>query len=284
MSLFKRFGFDFSDMRVLLVEDNEFELNLGKEALKQLGYTTVVVARDGREAFETLEHFPNINLIISDWNMPHMNGLEFLRHVHERWPGTPFVMLTGNDSVEHVADARRAGVFAYVLKPFTLDNLQRKIIAAIRMRLAMGGDKADNDDRVYVEAMEQIEALTGNLGEDKSQPISKEFQRLEDAVESVLFSGESGEAGMREFRSAAKSVTENAGLDQDRLELVESVIGQLSEFVEVLDVPTPVQLEVVKLHVESTLAISSGRTEDFDMQNATVLLEGLQMAIARSLN
>ena len=89
---------------------------------------------------------------------------------------------------------------------------------------------------------------------------------------------------MREFRSAAKSVTENAGLDQDRLELVESVIGQLSEFVEVLDVPTPVQLEVVKLHVESTLAISSGRTEDFDMQNATVLLEGLQMAIARSLN
>ena len=55
---------------MLLVEDVEFELNLGKAALKQLGYTTVVIARDGQEAFETIEHFPNINLIISDWNMP----------------------------------------------------------------------------------------------------------------------------------------------------------------------------------------------------------------------
>ena len=284
MSLFKRFGFNFSDMRVLLVEDVEFELNLGKAALKQLGYTTVVIARDGREAFETIEHFPNINLIISDWNMPHLNGLEFLHLVHERWPGIPFVMLTGNDSLEHVAEARRAGVFAYVLKPFTLDSLQRKIISAIRMRLAMGGDKADDGDRIYVEAMEQIEALTGTLGDDESRPIPEDFERLEDAVESVLFSGQSSEAEMREFRAAAKSVTEKAGLDSDRLQLVESIIGQLSEFVEVLDVPSPVQLEVVKLHVESTLAITGGRTEDFDMKNAKVLLEGLQMAMARSLD
>ena len=269
---------------MLLVEDVEFELNLGKAALKQLGYTTVVIARDGREAFETIEHFPNINLIISDWNMPHLNGLEFLHLVHERWPGIPFVMLTGNDSLEHVAEARRAGVFAYVLKPFTLDSLQRKIISAIRMRLAMGGDKADDGDRIYVEAMEQIEALTGTLGDDESRPIPEDFERLEDAVESVLFSGQSSEAEMREFRAAAKSVTEKAGLDSDRLQLVESIIGQLSEFVEVLDVPSPVQLEVVKLHVESTLAITGGRTEDFDMKNAKVLLEGLQMAMARSLD
>ena len=284
MSLFKRFGFDFSDMRVLLVEDNEFELNLGKAALKQLGYSTVVVARDGQEAFETIEHFPNINLIVSDWNMPHLNGLEFLRIVHERWPGIPFVMLTGNDSLEHVAEARRAGVFAYVLKPFTLENLQRKIISAIRMRLAMGGDKADNSDQIYVSAMEQIEALTGGLDNDQSQPIPEDFERLENAVESVLFSGQHGEDGMEEFRSAAKAVTEKAGLDPDRLNLVDSVIGQLSEFVEVLEIPTPVQLEVVKLHVESTLAITSGRTEDFDMKNAKVLLEGLQMALSRSLD
>ena len=132
--------------------------------------------------------------------------------------------------------------------------------------------------------MEQIEALTGTLGDDESRPIPEDFERLEDAVESVLFSGQSSEAEMREFRAAAKSVTEKAGLDSDRLQLVESIIGQLSEFVEVLDVPSPVQLEVVKLHVESTLAITGGRTEDFDMKNAKVLLEGLQMAMARSLD
>ena len=284
MSLFKRFGFKFSDLRVLLVEDNEFELNLSKAALKQLGYDSVVVARDGREAFETIEHFPNINLIVSDWNMPHLNGLEFLRLVHERWPGIPFVMLTGNDTVEHVAEARRAGVFAYVLKPFTLDNLQGKIIASIRMRLAMGGEKADDEDRVYVEAMEQIEALTGNIGDEESRPLPEEFQRLENAVEAILFSGDDRQAKMREFRAAAISVTEKAGLDQDRLEMVESIISQLSEFVEVLDVPTPEQLEVVKLHLESTLAITSGRTEEFDMKNAKTLLKGLQMAMARSLD
>jgi two-component system chemotaxis response regulator CheY len=126
ITLFHHFGLEFSKMQVLYVEDNEFALNLGKTALQKMGFKTVIVAKDGQEAIDTIEHFPDIKLIISDWNMPKVSGIDLLHIARERWPGVPFVMVTSNDSVEHVAEARRSGVFAYVLKPFTLHGLRKK--------------------------------------------------------------------------------------------------------------------------------------------------------------
>lgn len=139
MSIFNNFGVDFSKLRVLLVEDSEFALNLEKQALRELGFQAVVVARDGQEAYDTLEQFETINLIVSDWNMPNLDGLELLKAARRNWPGIPFVLLTINDSVEHLAEARKNGVDAYVIKPFSLDILRDKIISAIRRRLALGG-------------------------------------------------------------------------------------------------------------------------------------------------
>lgn len=283
MSLFQRFGVDLSNIRVLLVEDNEFELNLAKASLKQLGFEGILFARDGREAFETIEHFPNINLIISDWNMPNLNGLEFLRIVHERWPGIPFVMMTGNDSLEQVAEARRSGVYAYVLKPFTLDGLQTKIIAAIRKRLAIGGDRANDDDRVFLEALEHVDAIAANLGDDTSQDIPEEIERFGKAVEDVLFSPGSDKKFLVKFRKAAEAVVATPGLDADSRALVETIVTQLSEFIKVIGTPNPVQQEIVKLHIEVTLAIVSGKVESMDQPSRDKLLQGLQMAVTMAL-
>jgi len=125
-------GLDFSNMQVLLVEDNKFALNLAKSALGELGFETIVVARDGEEAIRAMENHPHFQLIISDWNMPKVTGLDLLKTARQRWPGVPFVMLTSNDSMTHVGEAQESGVFAYIVKPFSLAGLRKQIDAAFQ--------------------------------------------------------------------------------------------------------------------------------------------------------
>ncbi len=132
MSIFKNSDDDFSDLTVLLVEDNAFEQKLARLSLQELGFETVVTASNGKEALDKLEKYAGINLVVSDWNMPTMNGLELLERVRELFPDMPFVMLTGNNFEDQVADAKKAGIFAYVLKPFTLEILRQKITAVVR--------------------------------------------------------------------------------------------------------------------------------------------------------
>ena len=282
MALFERFGLEFSKMRVLFVEDNEFALNLGKTALEELGFGAVVVARDGQEAIETIERFPNINLIISDWNMPEVSGIELLRIARERWPGIPFVMITSNDSVEHVAEARRSGVFAYVLKPFTLQGLRQKIIAAIRRRLADGGDKADDSDFIYLEAIDQIEAVTDNIGDDPTLSLPRENVRFEDAMETLLFSAEGRERHVGPLREAAAALVAQEGLDADARALIGALTDQLQKFIETVGVPNAVQIEIVKLHVESIRAVNLGLLGGKAGVVGPGLVKGLSLAMAKT--
>ena len=279
MSIFNKFGVDFSEMRVLLVEDSEFALNLEKQALRELGFQAVVVARDGQEAYDTLQQFETINLIVSDWNMPNVDGLELLKAARRNWPGIPFVLLTINDSVEHLAEARKNGVDAYVIKPFSLEGLRDKIISAIRKRLALGGDKVDEGDVVYFDVLNRIETLTGGAGNGRKQPINKPLAQLEGAVESVLFSTENRQQHMSEFLEKAKSVHGEAG---KHAKLVQTVIDQLAEFVQSIEQPNPIQLEIVKLHVEAIQAVLSGRLDSASEIDGETLIKGLRMAVAKA--
>ncbi len=284
MTLFHHFGLEFSKMQVLYVEDNEFALNLGKKALQELGFKTVIVAKDGQEAIDTFEHFPDIKLIISDWNMPKVSGIDLLHIARERWPGVPFVMVTSNDSVEHVAEARRSGVFAYVLKPFTLHGLRKKIISAIRRRLADGGDNADNSDDLYREAIDQVEHVTENTGDDETLSLPKEIVRFEDAMETLLFSAEGRDNHVGPFRDAAAALVAQEGLDGESQALIGALAEQLQDFIEGFGVPNAVQLELVKLHVEAIRAVNMGRLKDRTGVVGPDLVKGLAMVISKASN
>ena len=279
MSIFNKFGVDFSELRVLLVEDSEFALNLEKQALRELGFQAVVVARDGQEAYDTLEQFETINLIVSDWNMPNLDGLELLKVARRRWPGIPFVLLTVNDSLEHLAEARKNGVDAYVIKPFSLEGLRDKIISAIRKRLALGGDKVDESDVVYLDVINRIETLTESARAGRKQTIDKPLAQLEGAVERVLFSAENRQQHMSEFLEKAKSIQGEAG---KHAKLVQAIVDQLAEFVRSIEQPNPIQLEIVKLHVEAIQAVLSGRLDSASEIDGETLIKGLQMAIAKA--
>lgn len=116
------------NMRVLVVDDFPAMRKLIKNALAEIGLNKITEAVNGEEAVSILER-EKINLIISDWNMPVMNGLQLLVHVRssEELKALPFIMLTAEGMKDHVVQAIRAGVSNYIVKPFTVEILEAKL-------------------------------------------------------------------------------------------------------------------------------------------------------------
>lgn len=125
----------FEKLRVLLVEDDPFALRLAQSVLKQLGIESIVALKDGKAAIETLNRDSlRFDLIISDWNMPIVSGLDLLKHVRQTWENMPFLMLTGNATEDFVLKARENRVDAYVIKPFSPAQLRQKIMAMFNIK------------------------------------------------------------------------------------------------------------------------------------------------------
>jgi two-component system chemotaxis response regulator CheY len=118
---------DFN-IKVLVVDDFSTMRRIVKNALKQIGFTQTVEADDGTTALEVLKQ-EDVGLIISDWNMPKMSGLDLLKAVKSdaATKDIPFIMVTAEAQKENVLQAVQAGVSNYVVKPFTADNLQEKL-------------------------------------------------------------------------------------------------------------------------------------------------------------
>ncbi len=124
----------FAALTVLLVEDDGFALRLAQSVLRHLGIGVILTARDGEEAIRILEsESTKVDLIVSDWNMPKLSGLDLLRHVRKTWQNMPFLMLTGRASEDFVLAAREYGVNAYIVKPFSPEQLLRKIQSVFNM-------------------------------------------------------------------------------------------------------------------------------------------------------
>src|SRR5215469_12338825 len=126
----------FAQISILLVDDEPFAQKLASTALKQIGVKNVVVAKGGHEALKILaEPHQKFDLIISDWNMPEMTGLNLLKKVRETWPDMPFVMLTGKTTGDFVLAAKENGVNGYIAKPFAPAQLTAKIAAVLRIKM-----------------------------------------------------------------------------------------------------------------------------------------------------
>jgi len=96
--------------------------------LNKLGYTDVVQASNGREGLDRLAANP-VDLIITDWNMPEMTGIEFIRSLrgNAKLSQVPVLMITSNAARDDIVEALRSGVTNYVVKPFTSDTMREKI-------------------------------------------------------------------------------------------------------------------------------------------------------------
>jgi two-component system, chemotaxis family, chemotaxis protein CheY len=126
----------FDPISILLVEDEVFAQKLATAALRQIGVRQVIVAKNGQEALEILAlPHKKFDLVVSDWNMPGMTGLDLLKKVRETWSDMPFVMLTGKTTGDFVLAAKQFGVNGYIAKPFAPAQLQAKIAAVLKIKL-----------------------------------------------------------------------------------------------------------------------------------------------------
>ena len=122
-----------TSIKILVVDDFATMRRIVRGVLKQLGFTKIVEAVDGIDAFDALKKEADIELIVSDWNMPNMTGLELLKAVRgdDDFKHIPFVMVTAEGMKENVVKAVKAGVSNYIVKPFTPEALGEKLQAVL---------------------------------------------------------------------------------------------------------------------------------------------------------
>ncbi len=119
-------------MRILIVDDYRTMLRIIRNLLKQLDFANVDEATDGAAALNML-HDKKYGLVISDWNMEPMTGIQLLREVRAdvKIKEMPFIMITAESKTENVIAAKEAGVTNYIVKPFNAETLKNKMITAI---------------------------------------------------------------------------------------------------------------------------------------------------------
>jgi len=122
------------DMRVLIVDDYKTMLRIIRNLLRQLGFNNIDEATDGSQALQILRSGEQTyGLVISDWNMEPMTGLQLLREVRAdaKLKATPFIMVTAESKSENVIAAKEAGVSNYIVKPFNAETLKSKMVSVL---------------------------------------------------------------------------------------------------------------------------------------------------------
>lgn len=117
-------------MQILVVDDYQTMIRIITNLLKQLGFNNVDSATDGKAALDKIQG-KQYGLIISDWNMEPMTGLDLLKNVRGAGNKVPFIMVTAESKTENVLAAREAGVNNYIVKPFNADTLKSKIASVL---------------------------------------------------------------------------------------------------------------------------------------------------------
>jgi two-component system chemotaxis response regulator CheY len=120
------------NMPILIVDDYKTMLRIIRNLLKQIGFENVEDATDGTEALQKLRE-KQFDLVISDWNMEPMTGIELLREVRQddNLKKLPFIMVTAESKTENVVIAKEAGVSNYIVKPFNAATLKSKLAGVL---------------------------------------------------------------------------------------------------------------------------------------------------------
>lgn len=117
-----------ADLKILAIDDSPTMRRIIVNTLKRAGYDDVVEASDGKDALAKMK-VEKPNFIITDWNMPEMDGLTFVTNVRasDEFKSIPILMVTTRSVKDDIVEAMKAGVSNYIVKPFTPDTLKAKI-------------------------------------------------------------------------------------------------------------------------------------------------------------
>lgn len=116
------------DLKILIVEDQPDARAMIRMMLGELGVTQMFECPDGRQALTFIDTaFDFVDMIICDWNMPGLSGVELLRQLRSVYPDVPFLMVTGRSDMDSVVEAKSSGVTGYIRKPFSKAQLEAKL-------------------------------------------------------------------------------------------------------------------------------------------------------------
>ena len=120
------------NMNVLVVDDYKTMLRILRNLLRQLNFINIQEAENGAEALQKLRE-TSFGLVVSDWNMEPMTGIQLLREVRAdpKLKHIPFVMITAESKSENVIAAKEAGVSNYIVKPFNAETLKTKLVSVL---------------------------------------------------------------------------------------------------------------------------------------------------------
>lgn len=120
-------------MQILVVDDFSTMRRIIRNLLRELGFSNFDEAEDGVQALQKLRAKP-FDLVVSDWNMPNMQGIDLLRAIRAdpRLRYTPVLMVTAEAKRENILEAAKAGVNGYIVKPFNAETLREKLDAIFR--------------------------------------------------------------------------------------------------------------------------------------------------------
>jgi len=116
------------NMKVLIVDDFATMRRILRNILKQIGFTDITEADDGSTALKELKK-EKYDLILSDWNMPEMQGIDLLNTIKadDELKSIPFIMVTAEAQKDNIVGAVKAGVSSYIVKPFTAETISEKL-------------------------------------------------------------------------------------------------------------------------------------------------------------
>ena len=118
------------NMSILIVDDQKTMLRIINSLLRQIGFSNITEATGGQQAIDLVKDH-TYGLILSDWNMDGVTGLDFLKTIRAAGNKTPFIMITAESKTENVIAAKQAGVNNYIIKPFNAATLKMKIEAVL---------------------------------------------------------------------------------------------------------------------------------------------------------
>jgi two-component system, chemotaxis family, chemotaxis protein CheY len=120
-------------LKLLVVDDSSTMRRIINNTLARLGYENILEGEDGVQGWTVLNDNPDIEMLITDWNMPEMNGLELVKKVRKdpRFIDLPIIMVTTEGGKTEVITALKAGVNNYIVKPFTPQVLKEKLSAVL---------------------------------------------------------------------------------------------------------------------------------------------------------
>jgi DNA-binding NtrC family response regulator len=167
--------------RILVIDDDAIACEFLQEALSRAGYE-VDTFTSARKAL--LENLSAYDLLMSDIRMPDMDGLQFLRTVHEKWPELPVILMTAYGSLETTMEALRLGAWDYISKPFPPDQIRAMVKKVLEIR-----DLHKQRMRIQPNAQQAPEFIGSSA---TMVDLYKQLARVADSSASVLIEGESG--------------------------------------------------------------------------------------------